>query len=495
MNSTVLMKKASTNIKKYKRRLNDVLKLLVLIVIPVQSSSVYCQSSSKGNTTSKKPNIIFILADDLGYGDLGFNGQDKIKTPVLDHMAAEGIVFTRHYAGSAVCGPSRASLMTGMHTGNSPVRENPRWTHSGQPVDMSSSDVTVAEELKRANYNTGIIGKWGLAENLKEGTPNLQGFDYFYGFNRHKNAHHYYPENIWENENFIAVEGNVTQDKIGQYSQDLFTEKALSFLENQSAEKPFFLYLAYTIPHFELTIPEEQKKQYKDLNWPLRKMKAAHYRHDENGHVTYAAMVSRLDKDVGKVLDKLKSLGFDDNTLVIFTSDNGHEYDNLKNEFFNSNGEFRGKKRDLYEGGIRMPFVARWPNTIKAGTTTDHISAFWDFLPTACAIAGVKPSAKIDGISYLPALTNEKNTQNKHDYLYWEFNEKQGPIQALSKDDWKLVHFVNKRYELYNLKNDPSELNEISKLHPEVLKELQELLATARTEHPEFPLVRKHLKK
>ncbi len=443
----------------------------------------------------KKANIVFILADDLGYGDVGFNGQDKIKTPVLDQMASEGLVFTNHYAGSAVCGPSRASLMTGMHTGNSPVRENPKWTHSGQPVDISSADVTVAEELKRANYNTGIIGKWGLAENLDEGIPNLQGFDYFYGFNRHKNAHHYYPENIWENKTFIPVAGNVTKDKIGIYSQDLFTDKALSFLDKQTAEKPFFLYLAYTIPHFELTIPEAEKKQYKDLNWPLRKMKAAHYRHDENGHVTYAAMVSRLDKDVGKVLDKLKNLGFDENTLVIFTSDNGHEYDNLKDEFFNSNGKFRGKKRDLFDGGIRMPFVARWPNTIKAGTTTDHVSAFWDFLPTACDIAGIKPTAKINGISYLPMLTSSKSIQEKHDYLYWEFNEKQGPIQALLKDDWKLIYFVNNRYELYNLKKDQSELNDVSSENPEILKQLQGILVTARTEHPEFPLVRKYLKK
>lgn len=489
------MKKRLLINKCNQKNFSEIVKSFLMITILITSSYVYCQSSSVENRSSKKPNIIFILADDLGYGDLGFNGQDKIKTPVLDKMAAEGIVFTRHYAGSTVCGPSRASLMTGKHTGNSPVRQNPKWTHSGQPVDLSLSDVTVAEELKRANYNTGIVGKWGLAENLKEGTPNLQGFDYFYGFNRHKNAHHYYPEGIWENENFIPIEGNVTQDKIGTYSQDLFTDKALSFLDKQTSEKPFFLYLAYTIPHFELTIPEDEKQQYSNLNWPLRKMKAAHYRHDENGHVTYAAMVSRLDKDVGRVLDKLKALGFDENTLVIFTSDNGHEYDNLKEEFFNSNGEFRGKKRDLYDGGIRMPFVARWPKTIKAGTTTNHVSAFWDFLPTACDIAGVQPTAKINGISYLPALTNTKTKQNKHDYLYWEFNEKQGPIQALLKDDWKLVYFVNQRYELYNLKNDPSELNEISNQHPEILKQLKGTLKTARTEHPEFPLIRKYLKK
>lgn len=451
--------------------------------------------SLKGDSVNRKPNIIFILADDLGYGDVGFNGQDKIKTPVLDKMATEGIVFTRHYAGSTVCGPSRASLMTGMHTGHSSVRENPRWTKSGQPVDISLKDVTVAEELKRANYRTGIIGKWGLAENLKEGAPNLQGFDYFYGFNKHKSAHHYYPETIWENDKLVTIDGNVTQDKIGKYSQDLFTEKALSFLDNQTLEKPFFLYLAYTIPHYELTISEDEKEQYSNLNWPLRKMKMAHYRHDENGHVTYASMVSRLDKDVGRILNKLKEIGVDDNTLVVFTSDNGHEYDNLKNEFFNSNGIYRGKKRDLYEGGLRMPFVARWPNKIKAGSTTNHISAFWDFLPTACDIAGVKPTAEINGISYLPELISANKKQKKHDYLYWEFNEKKGPMQALLKGDWKLVHFVNKYFELYNLKKDPLELDDISSQYPDVLKRLKTVMKTARTEHPEFPLIKKQRKK
>jgi arylsulfatase A-like enzyme len=469
------------------------LQLFLLLIL----SSCYtnCQSSKvktiEGDQNSTKPNIIFILADDLGYGDLGFNGQDKIKTPILDKMAKEGIIFTRHYAGSTVCGPSRASLMTGMHTGNSSVRENPRWTKSGKPVDLSVKDITVAEELKQADYNTGIIGKWGLAENLTEGIPNEQGFDYFYGFNQHGKAHHYYPEKIWENKNLMTLEGNVTQDKIGSYSQDLFTKKALSFLDRQSSDKPFFLYLAYTIPHYELTIPEDEKKQYANLNWPLRKMKMGHYRNDENGHVTYASMVSRLDKDVGRILSKLKEMGMDDNTLVVFTSDNGHEYDNVKDEFFNSNSVFRGRKRDLYEGGIRMPFVARWPNKIKANSTTDHISAFWDFLPTACDIAGVKPTAKINGISYLPILTNSKSSFKKHDYLYWEFNEKQGPIQALLKDDWKLVYFVNDHYELYNLKNDPSESLEISKQHPEILEQLQKVLATARSEHPEFPLIKK----
>ncbi len=458
--------------------------------------SIGCKNSNSSEekdqfiSKNEKPNIIFILADDLGYGDVGFNGQEKIKTPILDQMAKEGMIFTRHYAGSTVCGPSRASLMTGMHTGHSTVRENPRWTTSGKPVDISDNDITVAEELKRADYRTAIVGKWGLAENLDEGKPNKQGFDYFYGFNKHGTAHHYYPEKIWENDTQMNIEGNVMMDKIGKYSQDLFTEKALNFLDKQTPEQPFFLYLTYTIPHYELTIPEEQKKQYVDQDWPLREMKMGHYRNDKNGHVTYASMVSRLDKDVGRILEKLKELKVDDNTLVIFTSDNGHEYDNVNDEFFNSNGVFRGKKRDLYEGGIRMPFVARWPKKIKPGTQTNHMSAFWDFLPTACDIAEVKPSLEVDGKSYLPTLL-ENTKQIKHDYLYWEFNEKKGPIQALIKEDWKLIYFVKDHYELYNLKTDPSESHDLYNREQEKASELKKLLAEARTDHPEFLLEKK----
>lgn len=434
-----------------------------------------------------KPNIIIILADDLGYGDLGFNGQDKIRTPVLDNMATEGIVFTRHYAGSTVCGPSRTCLMTGLHSGHSPIRENPRWTKSGKPASLDVNQVTVAKELKKAGYATGIVGKWGLAENLDAGLPGKQGFDYFYGFNTHRAAHHYYPEEIWENDELIKLKGNVMMDKVGQYSQDLFTEKALDFID-KNHETPFFLYLAFTIPHYELTIPEEQKADYYKEDWPLREMKMGHYRNDKNGHVTYAAMVSRMDRDIGLVLEKLNSLGINDNTLVIFTSDNGHEYDNVKEEFFNSNGDFRGKKRDLYDGGVHVPFVAVWPENISPGTTSDHVSAFWDFLPTVCEIAQINPSAEVDGISYFPSLVGM--SQKKHEYLYWEFNEGKGPIQAVLKYDWKLVRFVGAHSELFNLKNDPGEQKDLHLENPTMALQLEDIMDNARTDHPEFPLVK-----
>lgn len=403
-------------------------------------------------------------------------------------MASQGIVFTNHYAGSTVCGPSRTSLMTGLHSGHSPIRENPRWTKSGLPASLDPNQVTVAKELKRAGYATGIVGKWGLAENLDAGLPNKQGFDYFYGFNTHGAAHHYYPEKLWENDQLIELEGNVMMDKIGRYTQDIFTEKALNFID-QHQKDPFFLYLAYTIPHYELTIPEDEKVDYYKEDWPLREMKMGHYRNDKNGHVTYASMVTRMDQDIGIILEKLKELGIDDNTLVIFTSDNGHEYDNLKDEFFNSNSHFRGKKRDLYEGGVHVPFVAVWPEKIDPGTRSDHASAFWDFLPTVCDIADIKPSAEVDGISYLPAMLGEK--QAKHNYLYWEFNERRGPLQALMKDEWKLVRFVGKHEELYNINEDPSEQYNVYDQNPKMAKQLEKLMDGARTEHPEFPLVKK----
>jgi len=436
-----------------------------------------------------KPNIILIVADDLGWGDVGFNGQTKINTPNIDKLAKEGIIFNNFYSGSTVCGPSRASLMTGKHTGHSSVRGNPRWTASGKPVDISKEEITIAEELKKADYITGVIGKWGLAENLDEGKPNKQGFDYFYGFNRHGPAHHYYPDSIYENDTKIIIEGNNWKLKKEHYAQDLFTDKAKSFIDKNN-ENLFFLYLAYTVPHFELTVPQDSKEQYLNKGWPLREMKAGHYLHDKNGHVTYAAMVSRLDKQVGELMQQLKNLDISDNTLVIFTSDNGHEYDKVNNEFFNSNGPYKGHKRDLYEGGIKMPFAAKWPNKIKAGTQSNHIAAYWDILPTFCDIAKTDVTAETDGISFLPTLIGKNKKQQKQAYLYWEFNEGRGPIQAIRKDNWKLVKRYNKAIELYNLDLDEGEAINVALNNPEILEKMVEILKTARTDHPDFPLIK-----
>ncbi len=440
-----------------------------------------------------KPNIIFILVDDLGYGDVGFNGQKKIKTPNIDQLASEGMIFTNSYTGSTVCGPSRVSLMTGKHTGHSSVRENPTWTATGKPIDMSLNDVTVAEELKRAGYKTAMIGKWGLAENKADGLPLKQGFDEFYGFADHKTAHHYYPETIWENDKELTIEGNIAMKKTGKYMQDEFTAKALDFIAKQK-DAPFFLYLSWTIPHFELTVPEESKTQYENLGWPKKMMKKElyGYQHDAEGNVTYAGMISRLDDYVGKIMNQLKYQGIDENTMVIFTSDNGPEYAIINQDFFESNGPFTGFKRDLNEGGIRTPFAMRWPNRIKAESKTEQPIAFWDFLPTVCDLIGIKPNdKKIDGISYMPTILGNAEKQKQHPYLYWEFNEDKGPKQAIRKGNWKAIKFYQQAVQLYDISVDLEEKNNIAQQNPKMVKQMEKLFSKARTEDPNFPLIPK----
>ena len=451
-----------------------------------------CYASNISNVGSK-PNIILIVADDLGYGDIEPYGQQYTKTPTLNVLAKEGIKFTQHYAGSTVCGPSRASLLTGLHSGHSSIRGNPKWTDSGKPVDLSKQDTTFATMLQNNGYRTAVVGKWGMAEEVPtnlDAMPNAQGFDYFFGYKTHLAAHHYYWPTLFENNNEYPLVGNDYLKNKGQYTHDLFTTKALDYIKQSNADKqqPFFLYLAYTIPHLALTVPEDAKSQYKNLGWPKRKLNTdGHYRNDAEGNVTYAAMISRMDRDIGKVMNALKEQGIDDNTLVIFTSDNGHEYDN---GFFNSNGPLRGKKRDLYEGGIRVPFIARWPDKIKAGTTSEHASAFWDYFATLCDLSMDKKSqacANTDGISFVNALTGQQE-QAKHNYLYWEFNEKEGPLQALRKDDWKLVKKYPNKFELYNLGKDIGEHHNLLTQMPEKFNELKALLENARSPHPEFSL-------
>jgi arylsulfatase A-like enzyme len=445
------------------------------------------QAKAAGNTD--KPNIIFIMADDLGYGDIGVYGQQKIKTPNIDNLAKEGMRFTQHYAGSTVCGPSRASLLTGLHSGHSPVRGNPKWTNSGKPVDLSNKNSTIAKLLKKQGYRTAAIGKWGLSEDTKndhESMPLAQGFDYFFGLKTHNEAHHYYWHRLFENNQAFLLKNNDHLTNTGIYTHDLFTEKAIDFVNRQKSTQPFFLYLAYTIPHLALTVPEDSKKQYQSLGWPKRSMKQnGHYKNDAEGNTTYAGMVSRMDRDIGKLLAALKHQGVDENTLVIFTSDNGHEYDQ---DFFNSNGALRGKKRDLYEGGIRVPMIAKWPKVIKKNSESAHLSAFWDIMPTFCQISAAPNCPKTDGISLLPTLAGKANQQIQHDYLYWEFNEKQGPIQALRYKHWKLVKFKRKPAELYNLTTDIAETTNLASVEPAITKIMLAMLDSSRSEHPEFTL-------
>tara|TARA_B110000881_G_C18587813_1_gene525947 strand:+ start:1284 stop:2741 length:1458 start_codon:yes stop_codon:yes gene_type:complete len=457
--------------------------LLLLCLIGCKNTDINNEESS-----SQRPNIIYILADDMGYGDVGVYGQTKIKTPNIDKLAHDGMRFTQHYSGSTVCGPSRASLLTGFHTGHSTIRGNPNWTNSGTPVDLKTSDVTLAEMLKENGYNTAAIGKWGLAESedpeLKS-MPLQQGFDYFFGLKTHIEAHHYYWHRLFENNIPFMLKNNDYMNNKGVYTHDLFTEKAVDYVNKQKKDKPFFLYLAYTIPHLAMTVPEDSKQQYLGLNWPKRKMKTkGHYRNDIEGNTTYAGMVSRMDRDIGTLLLTLKKQGLTDNTLVIFTSDNGHEYDR---GFFDSNGEFKGRKRDLYEGGIRIPFIAKWPSKIAANSTSDHISAFWDMMPTFCQLAGGNACPKTDGISMVNELI-KSGEQQKHQHLYWEFNEAKGPLQALRKGDWKLIKRYKQPVELYNLTNDKSEAINLAAQHPELTQQLLTELTGSRSENEEFTL-------
>ncbi len=454
--------------------------------------------SVASSDNEQRPNIIFILVDDLGYGDLGSYGQTKTKTPNLDRLADEGVRFTDHYAGSTVCGPSRASLLTGFHTGHSPIRGNPRWTNSGKPVELKPEDVTVAEVLKDAGYQTALIGKWGMADGKEfnlDAMPNQQGFDYFFGYKTHTEAHHYYWHRLYKNNEEFIIEGNDYLTNTGKYTHDLFTEEALSYVENVNKDEPFFLYLSYTIPHLAMTVPEDSKQQYLDLGWPERKMNTkGHYKNDPEGNVAFAGMVSRMDRDIGSLMQLLEQQGISDNTLIIFTSDNGHEYDR---DFFDSNGKLRGKKRDLYEGGIRVPFIAKWPEKIPAGQVSDHVSSFWDFMATTCDVAQVSSCPANDGISYLPSMAGDTAGQKQHDYLYWEFNERQGPIQAIRQGHWKLVKFKDKPAELYDLSVDISEQHDVAAQHEAITQSLVEKLELSRTDHPEFPLqpVKRNLKK
>jgi len=433
-----------------------------------------CATAADG---SRAPNVIFILADDLGYGDLGCYGQKQIQTPQLDKMAAEGMRFTQCYSGSTVCGPSRGCLMTGKHTGHAIVRGNKEPT---LPADA----VTVAEVMKDAGYRSALIGKWGMSRG-PDAVFDRKGFDYFYGFMNHVHAHNHYPDYLWRNKEKVPLAGNVVDKGVAtnraQYAHDLFTKEALAWLD-QERDKPFFLYLAYTIPHANneagkngMEVPDDEPYAKKD--WP-------------QAQKNHAAMITRLDRDVGRLFDRLKELKIDDNTIVFFTSDNGpHKEGGADPAFFQSAGPLRGFKRDLTEGGIRVPMIVRWPGRVKAGTVSDHVWAFWDFLPTAAALAGTKTPEGLDGISVLPTLRGDKG-QKTHDFLYWEFHER-GFDQAVRMGDWKYIrrpYTKDRTPELYNLKEDLGESKNVAEKHPDVVAKLEAYLKDARTESRDYPL-------
>lgn len=428
-----------------------------------------------------KPNIIFILADDLGYGVPGCYGQTKIATPHIDRLAVEGMRFTQHYAGSRVCAPSRSALMTGLHTGHTPIRAN------GGGDALRDEDLTVAELLKSAGYRTGLFGKWGLGTENTSGHPNRQGFEEFFGYLHQIHAHFYYPYFLWKNETKFFLPENEGK-KRSRYSHDEIHAQALDFIR-RSHQQPFFAYLAYTIPHVELVVPEDSIEPYrgKFSEKPLPDPRPAYIGADEP-YATFAGMISRLDRHVGEVLALLKELGIDDNTIVFFTSDNGPQSGAWQrmSDFFDANGPLRGYKGDFYEGGIRVPLIVRWPRRIQPGTVTDHVSGFWDFLATAGDLAGAEPPASHDGISFLATLLG-KGEQKKHEFLYWEYPQGDGVVQAARMGDWKAVQPVRgKPFELYNLRTDLGETRDVAAENPEVLKKIHTCLATAHTEARTF---------
>lgn len=438
-----------------------------------------------GLANSSKPNIIYIMTDDLGYGDLGCYGQQRIKTPQIDQLAEEGMRFSQFYAGSTVCAPSRCVLMTGYHTGHALVRGNREIKPMGQ-WPLPDDTVTVAEVLKKAGYKTGLVGKWGLGGPDSSGHPNRQGFDYFFGYLCQRHAHNYYPEFLFRNETKVALNGNkVDNDRLdgagyatdrATYSHDLCANEAMEFVK-RNRDHPFFLYLSLTIPHANneggkrgMEIPDYGI--YADTDWP----------EPQKGH---AAMISRLDTDIGKLMALLKDLKIDDQTVVFFTSDNGPHREGGNDPNFNdSNGPLRGIKRDLYEGGIRVPMIVRWPGKITPKSVSNHIGYFGDFITTAADLAGITAPKGLDSISFMDTLMGSSKAQKQHSYLYWEFYGGGGHFQAIRLGPWKGVKHRNGSFELFRLDQDLGEQNDLAATHQSVVTQLSIEMERSHQDNP-----------
>jgi len=423
------------------------------------------------------PNIVYILADDLGYGDLSCYGQSKLQTPNIDRLAEEGMRFTNHYSGNTVCSPSRASLMTGQHPGNCYLRGNMNESNAALDPDMT----VLPEILKAAGYATGGFGKWGLGPTHLQGntSPLEHGFDEFYGWKSQTIAHTYYPSSVVHNGQEIPLEK-------GTFVHDRIIDQALHFIRiNAEAGKPFFCYIPTAVPHAAMHAPKELHEKWRK-RFPEFDDQIGRYRAGpddpcpdvQNPIAGFAAMMENLDNEVGELLALLKTLGIDDNTLVVFSSDNGaHLEGGHDPEFWNSTGSLRGHKRDMHEGGIRTPMLARWPGVIKPGTTTDHISAFWDVMPTLSQLVGQETPVQSDGISFLPTLLGKPKQQAEHDFLYWEFckgNEQKLFSQAIRMGKWKAYREKGKKLELYDLQQDPFEQKNLADTNPEMAASMKE---------------------
>ncbi|MGV3600374.1 MAG: arylsulfatase [Dyadobacter fermentans] len=479
------------------------MRLLNLLLLTI---SITCTAQAQ-KAPDKLPNIVYIYADDLGYGELGCYGQQKIKTPNLDRLAKEGIRFTQHYTGTPVCAPARAMLMTGKHAGHSAIRGNFelggfRDEEERGQMPLPAAELTVAELLKQKGYATALSGKWGMGMNNTEGTPTRQGFDYYYGYLDQKQAHNLYPSHLWENDRWDTLaqpwqdihrkldpakstDADFESFKGKEYAPAKMTEKALAFID-RSKNGPFFLYMPYTLPHVSLQAPDEYVKKYIGQFDEKPYYGEKNYASTKYPLSTYAAMITFLDDQVGIILDKLKALGLDDNTIVMFSSDNGATFNGGVNpQFFNSVAGLRGLKMDVYEGGIREPFIARWPGKIKPGRVSDHISAQFDLMATLAELTG-QASPPTDGISFLPELLGQTNRQKKHEFLYFEYPEKGGQI-AVRMGDWKGVKTDLRKnpgnpWQLFNLKTDRSESTDVAASHPDILKKLDQIV---KREHEE----------
>ena len=476
-------------------------------------------------SAQKRPNIVYILADDLGYGDIGAMGQTKIETPNIDAIAKNGMLFKQYYA-MPVCAPSRYSLMTGKHSGHAYIRGNDEWDERGPVWDFKAmeanpalegqrpipdSTLTIAEVCKKAGYTTALVGKWGLGGPQTEGLPNRQGFDYFFGFLCQRADHTYYPGHLWENDTRIPLNNkvedpnvkfpagldsldpaNYTRYQQTDYASDFLIAAALRFLDNNSA-KPFFLYYASPLPHVSLQAPQRWIDHYHEKFGDEKPFLGGSYFPCRYPRATYAAMISTLDEEIGRIVKKLKELNVYDNTIIIFTSDNGTASNaGVDGPWFNSGGPFKSQpgwgKGFVHEGGIRMPFLIQWPGKIKSGSTTNQIAATWDFMPTLCQIIGVTSPKNIDGISYLPTVLHNNTQQKDHPYLYWEFPESGGQ-QAVRIGQWKGIRLNikkgNLKIQLFDLATDIQETYDVADSHPDIVKQMEEVM---KKEH-ERPVV------
>ncbi|MEM7375495.1 MAG: arylsulfatase [Bacteroidota bacterium] len=498
--------------KKYSHFLNWVVVLFTLSCTSISGN----QQTSSSSKSSSPPNIIYILADDLGYGELGSYGQKKIRTPHLDALANGGMRFTQHYSGAPVCAPARCVLLTGLHTGHAHIRGNDEWRERGEVWDyqamfdnpflegqrpLPDSTITIAEQLVSAGYATGMVGKWGLGAPTTEGVPNRQGFDFFYGYNCQRQAHTLFPMHLWRNEErHILNNANVpphanleeganpndpasyARFQLNDYAPELMHKEALQFIDRHK-NQPFFLYYASPIPHVPLQAPQHWVDHYRELFGEEEPFTGTSYFPNQTPRATYAAMISYLDEQVGELVQQLKDLGLYENTLIIFSSDNGPTYTGgADTPWFDSAAPFKSErgwaKGFVHEGGIRVPMIASWPDRIQAGSESDLLSAFYDVMPTFCEIAGVEPPSHTDGVSFLPTLIGEPQVQS-HEFLYWEFPAYKGQ-QAIRMGKWKAIrrHMMegNLEIELYDLDADIQEQNNVAQAYPNVIARMEEIL-------------------